>query len=71
MNKYLLAGEETERLLFRKAVSSDSEAWLEFYKDPATSAHWTNESMLPEDACRLWLDTQFYRYQNDKWARDC
>ncbi|MGC4035038.1 MAG: GNAT family N-acetyltransferase [Chitinophagaceae bacterium] len=64
--KYLLSGQETKHLLFRKISESDFDAWLEFHKDPQTSIHWLSEKELPEIECRKWYDYQFQRYDTDK-----
>lgn len=63
--KYLLEGQETERVLFRKIQKSDFNDWLEFHKDPTTSEHWIYEYESPEIECRKWYDKQFFRYEND------
>ncbi len=64
--KYLLDGQETDRLIFRKINTSDFNEGLEFFKDPATSEHWTSEKESPEIECEKWYAYQFYRYENDK-----
>ena len=63
--KYLLEGQETERILFRKIKKSDFNDWLEFHSDPITSKHWIAEIDLPEIECEKWYEKQFYRYDND------
>ncbi|MBI1769226.1 MAG: GNAT family N-acetyltransferase [Bacteroidetes bacterium] len=64
--KYLLDGQETERLIFRKIQRSDFDQWLEFFKDPRTSEHWIEEKESPEKECTKWYEKQFSRYKNDK-----
>lgn len=64
--KYLLDKEESERLVFRKVRISDFDIWLEFYKQPETSAHWISEKQSPSVECKNWYKKQFYRYKNDK-----
>ncbi|GHN03013.1 N-acetyltransferase [Cytophagales bacterium WSM2-2] len=64
--KFLLNGQETERLNFREIRESDSPQWLEFFKDPRTSEHWIEEKEPPEIACKKWYEKQFSRYRNDK-----
>jgi ribosomal-protein-alanine N-acetyltransferase len=64
--KYLLHGQETNRLIFRKIRESDYTIWQEFFKDPATSEHWISVKEKPEIECEKWYAYQFYRYENDK-----
>jgi RimJ/RimL family protein N-acetyltransferase len=64
--KYLLDGEETDRLLFRKISESDFDDWVKFFEDPQTSIHWVEEKTAPLIACQKWYQKQFWRYQNDK-----
>ena len=63
--KYLLHGEETERLEFRLIDQEDYNDWLEFHKDPNTRKYWISEFETPEIECTKWYERQFYRYQND------
>ena len=62
---YLLDGQESERLLFRKIRLSDFNSWLEFHKSPITSKHWICDRKDAETECRKWYEKQFYRYEND------
>jgi RimJ/RimL family protein N-acetyltransferase len=64
--KYLLEGQQTERLIFRKISDSDFEAWVKFFEDPNTSLHWVEEKETPATACAKWYQKQFWRYENDK-----
>jgi ribosomal-protein-alanine N-acetyltransferase len=61
---YLLTGEESERLYFRKVQPSDFELWLPFHQDPSSTQHWLQTSLQPIEACQNWFDTIFYRYAN-------
>lgn len=63
--KYLLDGQETERMLFRKIKKSDFNAWLPFHKDPLTSQYWISAWEPPEIACEKWYKKQFYRYAHN------
>ena len=63
--KYLLDGEETERLLFRKIKETDFTDWLAFHADPSTSLYWIEEKGTPEEECTKWYAKQLYRYKND------
>lgn len=63
---YLLEGQETERLIFRKISDSDFNAWVKFFEDPNTSLHWVEEKETPIIACEKWYQKQSWRYENDK-----
>lgn len=62
---YLLTNQETERIIFREVRKSDFKEWLEFHKNPNTSAHWISELEKPEIECEKWYETQNYRYSNN------
>lgn len=62
--KYLLEGEETKRIKFRRVAQDDFDQWLEFYKDPNTSKHWIADLDSPKVECEKWYKKQFYRYDN-------
>lgn len=64
--KYLLEGQKTERLNFRKINDSDFNAWVKFFEDPNTSLHWVEEKETPVTACEKWYQKQKWRYENDK-----
>jgi len=64
--KYLLEGEETERLVFRKISQLDFNDWLKFFQDPNTSLHWEEEKESPQVACEKWYQKQLWRYDHDK-----
>jgi RimJ/RimL family protein N-acetyltransferase len=63
--KYLLHGQETERLTFRKIDKSDFNDWLKFFEDLSTSNHWVEEKESPGIACEKWYQKQLWRYEND------
>jgi [ribosomal protein S5]-alanine N-acetyltransferase len=63
--KYLLHGEETERLHLRVISPDDFDAWLVFHKDPNTSLYWKSEKGTPEEECSKWYAKQQWRYDND------
>ena len=63
--KYLLEGQETKRILFRKVSLLDFDDWLEFHKNPITSQHWISELETPEVECEKWYAKQFHRYENN------
>lgn len=63
--KYLLHGQESERLIFRAIHESDFPAWLKFHQDPRTSEYWIAERESPERECAKWYERQRYRYENN------
>lgn len=62
---YLLEGEESERLIFRKLLESDFDAWLPFHEDPTSMQYWSGPEEEPRVACRNWFNKVFYRYNNN------
>jgi len=63
--KYLLDGEETERLSIRNIEEKDFDSWLKFFSDPSSFTHWICELEKPEIECQNWYKKQFDRYAND------
>ncbi len=63
MASYLLEGEETERLYFKKVLPSDFDAWLPFHQDKRSSQYWSGLPQDPETACKQQFDGIFERYQ--------
>lgn len=61
---YLLFGEESERLYFRKIEPSDFHQWLPFHKDPTSTKYWSEPPLTPEEACQKWFKKVFYRYEH-------
>ncbi|WP_373518254.1 GNAT family N-acetyltransferase [Pricia sp.] len=61
----LLAGEETERLLFRKVSPSDFNDWLPFHQDPRSSQFWEGLPKDPETACQQQFARIFERYEKN------
>lgn len=59
---YLLEGQETKRLMFRKLVRTDFDDWLPFHQDPRSSGHWTSGDLNPKVACENWFHATFNRY---------
>jgi len=62
----LLAGEQTERLRFRKLHVSDFDAWLPFHEDKRTSAHWKGLPEAPSTACQQQFESIFRRYKEGR-----
>lgn len=62
---YLLIGEETKRLVFRKVLPSDYEAWLPFHQEPKSNQYWIGINKDPKIACQDQFNSIFHRYRNN------
>ena len=62
MKNLLLFGQETERLLFRKLLPSDFDAWLPFHEEPLSTKFWQAVLAFGAKPCQNWFDTIFNRY---------
>ena len=65
MAKYLLEGQETSRLQFRRLEPSDFEAWLPFHQEPRSTWYWDGLPADPVVACHEQFDRVFERYENN------
>ncbi len=63
MGKYLLDGQSTERLHFRKVIPEDFEQWLPFYHHPDSTKYWEGILKDPKAACRQQFERIFERYE--------
>ena len=63
--KYLLHGQESQRLKFRSIDTLDFDEWLEFHKDPSARKYWIEDFQDPLSECEKWYQKQQYRYDND------
>ncbi|HTJ49534.1 MAG TPA: GNAT family N-acetyltransferase [Cyclobacteriaceae bacterium] len=63
---YLLDGEESDRLRFRKLEPTDFKSWLPFFENPLSDRYWSGVKLSPEEGCKLWLNKTFERYANNK-----
>jgi ribosomal-protein-alanine N-acetyltransferase len=64
--KYLLIGEETERLRLRLLLPNDYETWLEFFKKKGVGNMLGMADIpTPEAQCQKWFNLIFDRYKND------
>ncbi|SNZ01841.1 GNAT family N-acetyltransferase [Flagellimonas pacifica] len=63
MPDYLLENQATERLLFRKILPSDFDAWLPFYHEPKSTQYWDGLPSDPVEACKIQFDRIFERYE--------
>jgi ribosomal-protein-alanine N-acetyltransferase len=63
---YSLQGQTSARLEFHSVSEDDFAAWLPFYQDPRSSAHWTYASAQePVVQCQQWFASQRYREANN------
>lgn len=64
--KYLLNGQESERLQFRLLNKNDYPIWLEFFKDPNVSQYLGMDdfptALIKNDK---WFEVVFYRYHSN------
>jgi|GEM_PF-96002 len=63
--KYLLDGQETERLHFRKLQPDDFSGWLEFFRNPKAIRFWNYQTTDPEQLCKNWFTKTFERYEQN------
>ncbi len=64
--KYLLTGQETERLKFRLLESKDFDSWLDLFKAKNIAKYLDLDPKLSEsELCKIWFDKVFHRYEND------
>ena len=64
--KYILAGEETNRLKFRLLKPDDFNLWLNLFKGTEVARFLGfGHLKTAEEQCRLWFDIQEKRYKND------
>ncbi len=64
--KYLLTGQETERLKFRPLKSEDFDSWVDIFKVKNIVKYLDLDLKLSEsELCKIWFDKAFHRYEND------
>lgn len=64
--KYLLHGQETERLRFRLLAQSDFSHWVEFFENPdAPGFLGIQDPGSPHELCKAWFERMNDRYKND------
>jgi RimJ/RimL family protein N-acetyltransferase len=64
--KYLLTGEETERLEFRLLKKSDFETWLPLFDNKDVARFLAlDETKSKRELCEFWFEKVFNRYDND------
>ena len=64
--KYLLTGQETERLKFRLLKSEDFDSWTHLFKAKNIADYLDLDPKLSEsELCKKWFDKVFHRYENE------
>lgn len=64
--KYLLAGEHTNRLIFRLSDPSFFDSWLDFYRHPDAARFLSaQDTGTPYEKCKQWFRRIEERYSND------
>jgi RimJ/RimL family protein N-acetyltransferase len=64
--KYLLTGEETQRLKFRLVKPEDFDAWVNLFFANDIGKYLDLDSQLSElELCKIWFEKVFYRYDNN------
>lgn len=64
--KFLLTGEESERLFFRNLEEDDFEWWLEFTSNSEAVRFFDfTNNLNSKEICQMWFDKVFERYKNN------
>ncbi|MDB4292803.1 GNAT family N-acetyltransferase [Maribacter sp.] len=64
--KYLLTGQETERLKFRLLKSEDFDSWVGLFKANNVAKYLQLDPKLSEiELCKIWFDKSLHRYENE------
>ncbi len=64
--KYILEGEETERLRFRILEKDDFETWQYlFEKEKVATFLGLDTAKNAKELCQIWFDKAFHRYENE------
>lgn len=63
MANYLLTGQETEKLFFRKIERIDFQTWPPFYEDPGSTHYWQGIPADPMVACEEQFARIFERFE--------
>jgi len=63
--RYLLHGQETERLKFRLLKPEDFDSWMELFKGENVAKYLELDPKLSEfELCKIWFEKAFHRYEN-------
>jgi len=63
--QYLLNGQESERLYYKKIDLKQFDSWLAFHKHPSSKKYWNAVYDDPITECKKWYEKQQYRYDNN------
>jgi RimJ/RimL family protein N-acetyltransferase len=64
--KYVLDGEETQRLKFRLLNDQDFEEWIDLFKEENVASFLGLPTELsPKELCQKWFDKVNHRYENN------
>ena len=64
--KYLLTGQESERLKFRKLQPEDFDTWIDLFKDKSAAGFLGLADIpTPQEQCEKWFEICENRYRND------
>lgn len=64
--KYLLTGQETDRLKFRLLRMEDFDTWVNLFKADNIAKYLDLDPKLSNiELCQKWFDKAFHRYEND------
>ena len=64
--KYLLTGEETDRLKFRLLTPDDFDRWIDLFRDESVGGFLGMANLKsPEEQCEKWFELCQNRYEND------
>lgn len=65
--KYLLDGQETERLKFRLVQDTDYDTWIDLFRGTEFAKYLgMGHLQTPEEQCDLWFEKVKGRYDNDR-----
>jgi RimJ/RimL family protein N-acetyltransferase len=64
--KYMLVGEQTERLRFRMLLENDFDTWIDLFKKDGVG-NFLGMASIPtsEEQCEKWFEITMNRYEND------
>ena len=64
--KYMLVGEQTERLRFRMLLENDFDTWIDLFKyEDVGKFLGMADIQTPEEQCQKWFEIIRNRYEND------
>lgn len=64
--KYLLTGQETERLRFRILGPNDFDSWVNLFRADKVAEYLDlDPNLSPSALCKIWFEKAFHRYEND------